>query len=405
MATLLITGVDENTFLNVYNNNVAEVVFENIIPEVLNYMRVTIVNGSQTVILQVTYFPDVAGEYELKFNLKDPFKSLMTDIKNNDSGVPNQQVFFDDDLLQTYDVEYGFIYPEPEDNLYYDFEYKAFKSVEQIGKTISKPITDPYILNKSDLTFFKGYPFDFSIYSNSSIALRNLNNGNYILYGGVTTGVNRVYLSRGLYLLDALDIATDFKARIISIGGTLYDNPCYIFDSEPILRTGYNNLKVELGSFDPKTLNIKLIDACEGIYLKWLNEEGSWSYWLFNSIHTDDIKSKVLDIYSTDFESITETYFPSLITGKDAKNILNLSYNGLDNNEYEQLKSIVTAPRVELFIGEKDDDYSRIVANGGDDYTKAWMSVRVLDGTITKSTKIGIHDIKISIDKNQYTQS
>ena len=396
-----ISGVDENTFLNLYNNNVAQIQISTTFPSKdASLMNITI--GS--ISFQITSF-ESSNLFKAEFNLKEAFKSLMTNSFNSDLSINALGFSLDQSLLQTYDVDFELVYDDLS-TFNINKQYKAFKSVEQIGKTISKPITDPYILNKSNLTFFKCYPFDFAIYANSSIALRNLNTGVYILDGSVTTGVNRVYLSRGQYLLDALDIATEFKQRAIADGGTLIENPCYVFDSEPILRDGYNYLRIELGANDPLSLQVKLNDVCDGVYLKWFNEQGAWSYWLFDSIYTDDINSKVLDIYNTDFSSIETTYHPSLITGKEAQNTLNLSYTGLDNNEFEQVKSIITSPRVELFIGNKDDDYSSLPVNGGDDYTNAWTTVRVLDGTITKSNKVdGLNDIAISIDKKQYTQS
>ena len=405
MASVTITGVNENNFLNIYNNNVVNIYFENIVPEVLKYLEITITRGVLSATFQVTYFPDVAGEYNFKFDLKESFKSLMADSLNNDSKSPEEQVGFDYDLLNEYVVRYDFIYQEPEDDVFYNVSYKAFKSVEQIGETIIKPITNPYLLNQGNITIFKGYPFDFSLYTDTSIALTNENTGAFILYGGVTTGVNRVYLSRGEYLLDDVDERVNFINRVIADSGTFITNPCYTPHLSPILRTGYNDLRINLASNTPLNLKVRLIDACKGVYLKWFNEDGSWSYWLFNNIHKDKISSRVIDVYNTDFESIEQTYFPSLITGKEAKNTLDLTYNALDDHEYNQVKSIITSPRVELFIGNINDDYSLSVANGGADYTKAWTSVRVLNGTITKSNKIGFNDIKISIDKKKYTQS
>ena len=408
MATFSITGVDANNFLNIYNNNVVNIDYDGSPEtETANYLRVTVTRGVESAEFQVTQFTTSPEAQLFTFNLKEVFKSLVSDAKNRDLKTPISQVVTDGGLLQEYSVQYGLIHNEPELNNYYNYTYKAFKSVEQIGETIVKPITDPYILSNYNITMFKGYPFDFSLYTDAgSMNIVNLTNGNSIHYPSVGVGVNRVFLSRGEYLLDEIDEYQNFVNRVANAGGTLITNPCYSPSSSlPILNIGYNNIQIESGSFTSQVLKVRLIDACEGVYLKWFNEKGAWSYWLFNNIHKDKISSRVIDVYNTDFDSIEQTYFPSLITGKEAENTLDLIYNALDDNEYNQVKSVITSPRVELFIGNKDDDYSLSVANGGADYAKAWMGVRVLNGTITKSNKIGFNDIKISIDKKKYTQS
>lgn len=405
MPSLVISGVNENNFLNIYNNNVANFQFDNTPVLVLaNYLQITVASaGFTSAVFRVTQFTTNPLEQEFTFNLKQAFKSLSGGF--SDSRKPYEKIVLDSTLLKTYTVDYFFVTTEPEDNYTEQVVYSAFKSVEQIGETIEKPITDPYLLTNDNITVFKGYPFDFSIYSNSSIALTNLNTGVFVFDGAVSTGVNRVFLSRGKLLLDELDQETEFVNRVLGDGGTLVDNSCVIYDLEPILRTGYNDLQINLGAFTPKQLKVKLIDACSGVYLKWFNEKGSWSYWLFNSIYKDRINSKVIDVYNTDFSSVEETYHASLITGKESKNTLDLQYKGLDDYEFEQVKDILTSPRVELFIGDINDNYALTVANGGEDYSKAWMGVRVLDSSLTKNTKIGLHNIAISIDKNKYTQS
>lgn len=400
MGTISVSGIDENTFLNVYNNNVSNIVVVPGMSEVLDYVKITMPLYSTSFIVT----PSSGGNLTT-FNFREVFKVLMTNNINADLGDPIEQVDLNNDLLALFTVEYeanfkGFNIP-----VSVSVDYKAFHSVEQIGETIEKDITKPHLLNQTNLTLFKGYPFDFSLYSNSSIALRNTTIGAYVLYGGVATGVNRVYLSRGEYLLDQVDEYPTFINRVILDGGTIVSNPCYTPSLSPIISNGYNDLSIELGSNPSIDLKIKLVDACEGVYLKWFNEYGVWDYWLFNNIHKDNIDSKVIDIYNTDFVGIETTYFPSLITGKEAINTLDLTYNGLDNYEYKQVKSILTSPRVELFIGDKEDDFSIPVVNGGDDYNKSWMGVRVLNGKITKSNKIGFNDISISIDKKKYTQS
>lgn len=405
MPSLVISGVNENNFLNIYNNNVANFQFDNTDNLALaNYLQITVAaSGFPSAVFRVTQFTTDISDQEFTFNLKQAFKSLSGGFL--DSKEPYEKITKDSTLLRTYTVDYFFVTTEPEDNYTEQVVYNAFKSVEQIGETIEKPITDPYLLTNNNITVFKGYPFDFSIYSNSSIGLTNLNTGVFVFDGGVSTGVNRVFLSRGRLLLDELDQETEFVNRVLGDGGTLVDNSCVIYDLEPILRTGYNDLQINLGAFTPKQLKVKLIDPCSGVYLKWFNEKGSWSYWLFNSIYKDRINSKVIDVYNTDFSSVEETYHASLITGKEAKNTIDLQYKGLDDYEFEQVKDILTSPRVELFIGNINDNYALTVANGGADYSKAWMSVRVLDGSLTKNTKIGLHNIAISIDKNKYTQS
>ena len=73
------------------------------------------------------------------------------------------------------------------------------------------------------------------------------------------------------------------------------------------LVNGLNELKITSGT-DVVYVNVTKIDSKEGQYVKWLNENGGWSYWLFNCIHKRDNKTKDLDDINNDFDNVWQGY-------------------------------------------------------------------------------------------------
>jgi hypothetical protein len=58
-----------------------------------------------------------------------------------------------------------------------------------------------------------------------------------------------------------------------------------------------------------------------------------------------------------------------------------------------QIKDILVSPRVEMYNGVYGDAFS------------TWQTVNVKDGALqTQNTKRSLHNIKLSIEINQYTQ-
>ena len=302
------------------------------------------------------------------FNLKE-MCSLIAREDNWQDNTPNVLgLSLDDDIIKDLIIKFTIQFTDYT-IVNNQTTYSILRSVSQINNVIDieKTTNSNDFVSLNNLTFFKGYPFDFTYYSNVEYngVLLNPAPGFYKIYNFVV-GSNRFFLSD-------------------NIGNLLKDD-----GNDNILQVGLNILYISL--FNVKRINIKLVDSCSGVYLKYINEFGSWSYWLFNSIYTSTINARIKDEFNVDFKDITETSATTLITGKDGEETLNLTSKNLDTNEIAQLQSILTSPRVELY-------------NGTVDSVPLWQTVIVRGGSFTwTNTKRDLANISIQIIKNKYTQ-
>ncbi len=382
MAITFSKSISTTEFLNAYNNNIVEFSSDNI----LDSVKCDIVIGGYT--FTITPINNL-----FRFNFKEVVKTLINLNNFKDDVTPSLDLTIDDSLQMMFLVDYTITFTDEstEDT---NETYSFLKSVEQIANVSSRLLSEQQILNKPLLTMFNGYPVDLGRYSNGNFTIYNVNNGNQKAITSTATDTERLWFSEGNYDLSESDEQKTFEDRVLALtDGTLYENSCYSFDENRLLDIGRNSLYL-IDSSTQKQVSIKLIDDC-GVYLKWFNEYGSWSYWLFSSIFVDSINAKTIDVFNVDFESIDETYTTSLITGKEAKNQINLRYKNLEDYEVEQLKSILTSPRVELYNGNKGDAVT----------SSSWQTVKVVDGTFAvNNTKNNLTNLAITIDKNQYTQ-
>ncbi|CAL2085089.1 hypothetical protein [Tenacibaculum sp. 190524A02b] len=234
--------------------------------------------------------------------------------------------------------------------------YKFLNSVEQILRLKNDVDTRLYPLTQNNLyisylTYFEGYPFDISFYSNSNreIKVRNKSTLHEITFE-VTKGVNRFLISDG-------------KTNI-SIENIL---PLHI---------GTNDLEFKIGDEVLFTVILNKVDAKCGVYLKWFNASGGYSYWLLTNNEERSIRTKTISEINTDFESFAELKSNISITGKNVIKTKRISSQLLSENEANYLEEIFSSPKVELL---NDSMYL---------FDKDWIGVKVLDGRVkTLSSK------------------
>jgi hypothetical protein len=363
MAIIYTSKPNVNRLINVFNNNVFE--FAD--------------NGAKTakkcmVLINNTFsLTRTPINNNFHFNLKE-IASLISKQDNWQDKTANVLgVSLDEEIITSLIIKFTIEFTD-DTTVLNETTYTVLRSVSQINNVIDieKTTNSNNFVSLNNLTFFKGYPFDFTYYSNT-VRLGTLSNvsTDFSKDYNFVVGSNRIFLSN-------------------NIGDLLQDD-----ESDNILKIGLNllNVALRIPLAPAKTINLKLVDSCTGgIYLKYINEFGSWSYWLFNSIYTSTINARIKDEFNVDFKDITATSESTLITGKDATETLNLTSKNLDTNEVAQLESILTSPRVELY-------------NGTVDSVALWQTVIVNGGSFTwTNTKRDLANISIQVLKNKYTQ-
>ena len=269
--------------------------------------------------------------------------------------------------------------------------YNFYKSVMQINNPLPSIFNTTNVLdvvNYTDLTMFKGFPFDISIYTQSDVTIKN-----EILQTEKTLtrvdSSNRLFLSNGLYFLGS------FGTRVSSLsGGFMVNNNCADVSQSGLLQVGANVLKLSEGTTET-VLNLDVKDSC-GVYLRYFNNYGNYSYWLFENVSETDLKVQTKGTVNVDFEDINDTFVTELTTGKLAQKFIKLSSKNLDRNKRKQLESLFTSPRVDLYLGKKNEAVS--------DYSEKWETVILQDGTFTQgSSKRELSNISVTIRKKHYT--
>lgn len=333
---------------------------------------------SASIIVDGSTFKVYGINNHYSFNFKNIVRALINENKFKDCIVPNlySATIYDDSTLSyqlpfTISVD-GYSAETLTKN------YKFLKNVEQLidnkrKSSADNPVrillpTNNYI--DYNLTYFEGYPFDFSIYGISS-------GSNFYLKNKTSISTSEVYLSA----------TNDVKRLFISDGG---NNE---FLSNIIGLTNTIN-KLELwvdGSFN-SNINVKRIDSKSGVYLKWFNASGSYSYWLFDDVVTETLTTNTLDEVNGVYDNIQNISATSQITGKKANKTLKLNTK-FSEFDKDYITSILTSPLVEMYI--YNQPFQQIQTN-------SFVGVSLNDGSTPFNNKTGNYQMNLTITLPSY---
>lgn len=252
--------------------------------------------------------------------------------------------------------------------------YNFYKGVEQlIGYTNKLIINDVIKLSIPSVnyftypvTYFEGYPFDFSIIGlTSTDVFKFKNNNTGILspsFSGTTQKVKRFFLSDG--------------AINETLNGVLP------------LTTNTNDIGLYVNNILIKHISINKIDSKSGVYLKWFNKSGGYSYWLFDNIYNETTSTSGLDDFSGGYDNLQNltTYSESLGKLSSKKYELVTKY---DEKEKEYLLDILDSPKVEMYIYQQP--FNKI-----DD--KSFIGVYVKVGSFNNNNKSSKNSLMITIE-------
>lgn len=188
----------------------------------------------------------------------------------------------------------------------------------------------PYLNYTSYVKYFEGFPFDLTVYTggSSSFILNNDDTGQIMNFTDVYK-CSRVVISDG---------RTD-----TGLTETF------------ILKEGINNISVRTpagGQFNYKV--DKKVKCTSGVYLKWRNSNGSFSYWLFHRGNTDRSVQGLGEL-NNDFNNIENTVSPFVNIGVNTSDSLQVVENVVSEEERTILESLIDSPAIFLFTGQPYD--------------------------------------------------
>lgn len=210
------------------------------------------------------------------------------------------------------------------------------------------------------IRIFKGYPLDFTVISHRTNWLLKYNietlagdpyaDAEYLEYGipvyEIDDLIRRIILSDGQNLLPVLDYPNLKAGKLTLELNTTLEEP-------------------EAGPSEYGIL-YEIVDEC-GIYLKWLNARGGWSYWLFNRRNRQQFTTKTR---GTILNNNTLSYDTDEVAlGVDAEEKLQLYTQHLERWALNQLLDIATSPAVFIYTLDKG---TQTYANGTE---HVWLRV------------------------------
>lgn len=243
--------------------------------------------------------------------------TTMTVVSDSEIGTPTEKTFkFLSGVLQLEDVKKGYTYQE---------------------SLFALQIVNVATRNTYRINYWPGYPMDVAIYTPTEGMLNLKNLTNEIAINIPVPAANKV--SR-LALCDAIHDET-------------------IEDFLP-LSFGYNLVQVTKSSLTgpstdiPMYLDIKKHDPRCGIYVKFRNNLGGWTYWLFHQNHLRTRSVKEGEDLNNDFNDINDTVSPSVYLGAEAsQDSIKGWADHLSAEDVRVIEQILESPKIYLYTGER----------------------------------------------------
>jgi len=270
------------------------------------------------------------------YNFKDIVKVLINQSGFADSIIPDLQndfIYSDSSLLLEITPTITTYNSTTADTI--SKTYSFTKSVEQLpfyNQKINNQSDVKVLLPTSDnfnysVTYFEGYPFDFSIRglkSGDTYCFRNSSTGMVSEnYSSQDNHVKRIFLSDG------------------AINETINQTLIMLSNVNPIELWVNNELKANI--------RIKRVESQCGIYLKWFNQYGGYSYWLFDKIYKENINVKEIDDLVGKWDNLQNITSTSESFGKTATQSFELS-TSFSDDEKEYVIDILKSPTVQKYI-------------------------------------------------------
>lgn len=279
-----------------------------------------------TVPLNGIFTFNLKGIITAKINTNRLEDTIFPDLSTGEISYP------DENIGRSFEVEI-----EIEDGVTSEVTNKTYyfqRSVEQLPnyRRLIEIAPDVRVLLPSDnyldyqVKMSEGFPFDFTINGlaeGDTYQIKNITTNDATpTYTATTDNAVRLFLSDGIY--DTTNINTLFISSMM------------------------NHLELWVNGSFKANIRVNKNDSQCGVYLKWLNSKGSYSYWLFDSIYKDNLIPKTIDELAGSYDNLQNLNSTSFILGKTARRTLQLN-TVFDKTESEYLKDLAVAPAVWMY--------------------------------------------------------
>jgi hypothetical protein len=328
----------------------------------------------------------VPGSAGPQFNVEEVIKSLFGNFNDTVAYILSDVVIFDANLCNVTTIKLKLIYTDTTtdeidvtgyylkavrqhhdqfaSSMYY-FE-SDFIFGSPVGGLETCRALMPTGINKTGFTqklrIFKGYPQDLSVIAktvNNNLQFTLFTpSGTYIGFENktITAGsrtnkyVQRIILSDGQNIVPIFNTFPQTKGKL---------QIASMFDDGTAPNSIYNFL-------------YELVDDC-GVYIKWLNSCGGYSYWLFNKDTKTTFNAKSKGTISTNDGELSFASDENNI-GTEATEKIQVTTQNLDSDYLKYVSDIATSPAVYLYMKPKD---TLAYANGNID---VWLKLPQIVG-------------------------
>ena len=334
MAISFTTDISETKVLTAYNNHIIDFFSDN----VLTPLYATISISSQNAVI----YPLPNGKFWFNYLSYVPYL-----INTNDfADVVNPEIVGTDESTYIYAGNNG-KYIGFTSEIEITFSDNSTETVERelafiAGvQQLNDIKTDEFVLNTNFflsapfikesnvsyyLRYYKGYPFDFSYFDKEvgTIEVLNKRNLDEVTFTSVQE-INRLFVSDG---------STDMNVENLLVLGQ-----------------GVNPLELSNGTLTAY-LDLDVFEnTCGGLYVKWLNRLGGYSYWLFSNYFQKSRTYKNIGEINNDFKNIEETIAITKQIGKQSSEDIEVIEENLSERDFNLLSDILESPKVQLFTG------------------------------------------------------
>lgn len=259
-----------------------------------------------------------------------------------------------------------------------EINFKMIKAVSQIGEYVPFDIGEDKVkiytqrnsLDTHFITFWEGYPFDFSVFSDSdqNATIENISTQSSYNFT-VKQGISRIFLSDGennLTLLNRLN-----------------------------LFTGLNVIDLTIGNITKRIMLTYKESSCAP-YFRYYRNDGTFAYMRFEPSKNISFKTTSGKEVYYDFNGIGHDTTKSLPATKTSAKAFDLYTELLDSYQADSFKDFIRSPRVEMYIGNIFDTYNE------DDF----ISVRVTSSSVnTRDFKAKKIREKVQVELQEYNLS